>query len=558
MGEKANGGMPPPICTISAEGRTRERAVHFQQPRTETGADIAGRIKSILETRRLALYQVSQLCEAAYGRRSPYRLPHNLYYRLRLGTFSPNLYQLFALSRISGYRLEDWLRVLGFDLEGIPRLQVLIPTKRTVLLDSSVGNPDSWVPWFRDRVHSTVIPPIAPLSQLLAVGPPVKQCSLIGMQGQRFLYAKVGSEDALAFPDLLPGSIVRIDSKRHGTVADQIGIGSQRLYLVDHGRGLACCRLIAAGGNRILTVSTHLPYAQIEFELDREAQILGVADLEIRPLGDFEPPRVPKNLANRWKPKRLIPCNIPLSRLLETARIKAGLSLRDASALTGQIATMLRDKLYFMSASSLSAYEASDMLPHHIQKVISLCVVYAIPFHALLNTAGIPAASAGRESIPERFMPSTRSALPDTNIEPQELDKRGFLGELLHRSEEVPVFLRGVIADICGLTSPSLRSFFWIGGIRSPLHPYLANGLLVSINRHRQRPIDSRSRAPWQQLLYVVLKRDGNYVCGPCGLENGDLVMHPDAAHVEFREQFRNRSDAEVVGQATAIARRLL
>jgi hypothetical protein len=35
------------------------------------------------------------------------------------------------------------------------------------------------------------------------------------------------------------------------------------------------------------------------------------------------------------------------------------------------------------------------------------------------------------------------------------------------------------------------------------------------------------------------------------------LVMHPDTGHLELREEFRNHRDAEVVGQVSAIVRRL-
>ncbi len=529
------------------------------QPKSETGAEIAERIKSILDTRHLTLYQVSQKLEATYGHASPYSLPHNLYYGLKLGTFSPSLYQLFALSRISDYRMADWLHVFEFDLEEIPLLQVLLPTKRTILLDSTLGNPNSWVPWFRDKSHDAIIPPVAPLSQLLEVGPPLRQRSLLRMNTQRFLYAKVGSEDAIGFPDLLPGSIVRVDTRLSGTISEATRIRSNRLFLVEHGKGLSCCRLLSAGENRILTVSTHVPYAQIEFELPREARVLGIADLEIRPLTRVAQPEVPKELAKRWKPVRLLRGSASLSHLLGAARLKTGLSLREASALSRQIASIYDDEQYFMSPSSLSDYEARDTPPRHIQKVITLCLLYAVPFHTVLNTVGVPAEKAGHEPIPDRFLPTLHLALLDeTRVEPKERYDQGFLGQLLHRCEEVPVFLRGAIAKLCGVTAPSLRSLFWIGGIRSPLHPYLANGLLVSVDRHRQKPIDSRSRPPWQQSLYIVLKRDGTYLCGPCGIENDNLVMHPDAEHLVLREQFRNRRDAEVVGQVTAIARCLV
>src|SRR6266851_5349049 len=98
----------------------------------------------------------------------------------------------------------------------------------------------------------------------------------------------------------------------------------------------------------------------------------------------------------------------------------------------------------------------------------------------------------------------------------------------------------------------------WIGEIRTPLHPYLAHALLVSVDRHKKRPVDSRWKPDWEQSLYVVLKRDGTYLCGPCGIENGTLVIHPDSEHSGSREIFRNLRDAEIIGQITAIARRLV
>jgi len=80
------------------------------------------RVKAILARKSLTLYQVSQKTRVLYGRLSPYFIPHNLYYDLGLGTYSPSLHQLFALSSISDYRFNDWLRVFGFHPDDIAAL----------------------------------------------------------------------------------------------------------------------------------------------------------------------------------------------------------------------------------------------------------------------------------------------------------------------------------------------------------------------------------------------------------------------------------------------------
>src|SRR5208282_2190493 len=129
------------------------------------------------------------------GRSSPYFLPHTLYHEFRLGTFSPSLHQVFALSQISCYRFSNWLRVLGCDLEDIPRLQVLLPAKRTMLLDSSLVDPDAWIPWLRNRTRGASVPPISPLAQLLEFTPPRRLRFLSELTNRGFLYARIGHQD---------------------------------------------------------------------------------------------------------------------------------------------------------------------------------------------------------------------------------------------------------------------------------------------------------------------------------------------------------------------------
>ncbi len=177
-----------------------------------TSSALAGKkVQAILENKKLTLYQVSRQSAELYGRSSPFFLPHNLYYDVRGGSFRPSIYQMSGLSRISGYRVADWLRVFGYNLEDITRLQILLPSKRTVVLDTSLTDLNEWIPWLDNRPDGVSMPSIAPLAKLVKAAPAQRISSLKGPLAPRFLYAKVGTEDALAFPDLLPGSIVRVN-----------------------------------------------------------------------------------------------------------------------------------------------------------------------------------------------------------------------------------------------------------------------------------------------------------------------------------------------------------
>lgn len=517
------------------------------QNRSPQSVDLADRVKSIIESKGLSLHTVSQRSEIVFGHPSFYFVPHNFYYELRLGTFSPSLHQLFALSKISNYRFFDWLHVFGLDLEQIPSLQILLPNKRTILLESSLNDPCSWVRWFQNKAEKKTFAAVAPLSQFLQPAPAVRQRSLLEASRPNFLYAKVGREDAFAFPDLLPGSIVRANK----ALTDK---SSDHLFLLEHSKGICCARLLRKN-EQITVVSTHLPYAEIRLHLHREAKILGVIDLEIRRLAHNESPVVPTEFAKRWNPELVGRTARTISWFLRSARAKAGLALREASELSRQMANLLNDDRYFLSASSLSGYEAGEAIPKHFQKAIALCVSYAVPIRTFLGVIGISAENAGSDPIPDRFMIRPEPATADTGG--HELEHEGFLGELMSRVGDLPLFLRHSINELSGLPSSSLHTAFWVGGISNPLHPYLSNALLISIDRHKKLPVDSTTRPPWQQLFYLVIKRDGNYLVGPCGLEDGALVMHPDTEHLNLREEFRNLRDAEVVGQVRALVRKL-
>lgn len=525
-------------------------------PGATSTVDFAERLHAILATKNLTLYQVSQKSESQYGRSSPYFLPHNLYYDLRTGTFSPGIYQLSLLSRISNYLLNDWLSAFGFNVEDVPRLQVLLPSNRTVLLNSSLDDPHAWIPWLENKAGNAPAPPIAPLAELLEFTHHRRLDSMSEFGAKDFLYSKIGREDALAFPDLLPGSIVRVSpTLGNDLIPRRDGTTSNRIFLIEHSKGLCCCRLRVMGDSLIVPVSSQLAYAQIDFQLPQEARVIGVADLEIRPLVKSEQPEVPKELAKHWRPRTLAQ-ETKLGQLLRSSRTKMNLSLREASLMSRRIVALLGDERYFVSPSSLSDYEVLDMPPRHFHKSITLCSVYGLQFPSFLKTIGIEPEKLGKESMPDRFV--GRALFQDRLSGDEEPSHGGFLGELLTECAEVPFFLRHSMEAISGLPAVSLDDCFWVGGERNPLHPYLIDALVVVVNRRKRKPVHFRSRPLWQQPLYVILKRDGTYLCACCGIENGSLVVHPYSQQLYRPTQLRYHDDAEIVGQVVTIARKLV
>jgi transcriptional regulator with XRE-family HTH domain len=529
------------------------------KPNSARGTNLAERVRSILALKHLTLSQVSKMSAARFSRSSPYFLPHTLYHQFRLGTFSPSLHQVFVLGQVSGYRFSDWLRVLGCDLEDIPRLQVLLPSKRTMLLDSSLVDPDAWIPWLRDRtVRGASIPPIAPLAQLLEVASSRRLRSLSENGDRGFLYARIGRQDALAFPDLIPGSIVRVNPRfSNGRIPKTNGATSTQIFLIEHNKGIFCCRLRVVERNIIVPIGTSLSYSQVELRVPREARIIGVVDLEIRPMLQSEQPEVPRDLGKHWKPQPLVTAQ-KLGQLLRASRTKLHLSLREVARMSRTIAGLLGDERYFISPSSLCDYELFNTPPRHFHKAITLCSLYGLQFHVFLKAIGITLAEAGTEPMPDRFV---RRILDAESVERSDHNDTpggsGFLQRIVERCDEVPFFLRRSLGPLSGLEGPSLDDFFWIGGEYDVLHPCLANGLFALLNRREKRPIHFTAKPPWQQPVYVILMRNGTYLCACCGIENGTLIIHPYSQQFRRSEHLRYHQDAEMIGRIVTVARRL-
>ena len=299
--------------------------MHFQTKPRSNG-ELAKRVKSILDSKNLTLHYVSQRSAVLFGRSSPYFLPHNLYYDLRRGTFSPSLFQLFTLSRISNYKLTDWLQVFGFQVESIPRLQIQLSSARTILLDSSLDDPNSRVPWLRDSWGGIPAPPVVPLSQVLEWTKPLRLGAFTDLRHKGFLYAKIGYQDALAFPELLAGSIVRIKPRITDELLREInGEISKRIFLVEHGNGLLCSHIRTTGNGRIAIVSTQLPYAQVEFKVPEEARLAGVADVEVRNVQTPRQPRLAEDLAQVRSPESIYSAQPKLGSLLSFPSFQSSL-----------------------------------------------------------------------------------------------------------------------------------------------------------------------------------------------------------------------------------------
>jgi hypothetical protein len=350
-------------------------------------------IRNILSQSGYTVTQLSAATRRRYGIRSPYFIPATFLYQLKSGV-TPHICQVVALSESTGYRFVDWLRMCGFDLRHIPRLQMRLHPERTVLVTPA-----------EDGIESLLRKPA--LSYDVDWNSPGGSRLEWGSGDRRYLFAKIGARDALVYPGLLPGSIVRIDRAYAHRIRglDQVSTG-HLLWLVEQPTGLTCSRVRWIDDRQIVLLPTRPPWGSWPLRLPTEARILGVVDTDLRLLKRIQPqPRAVAMYPGQLFPLHCSPLHyredrMKFSELLRVSRGRTGLTFRAAHRLTRTIALLLGNHDYGIALGLLSDYEAMGKLPRHIAKILSLCIIYCMDILELMESAGVRVDDSAKLSLP--------------------------------------------------------------------------------------------------------------------------------------------------------------
>lgn len=518
-------------------------------------ADTAEITRFILAGRGFSLAEISRQSRIHFARNPLFRIPPNFYEALRRASFSPSAHQIYALSVLTGYRLADWMSVFGFSFDEAARFQASWPRYQTAELDARVYDRTAEVSWFEEVQVASLGIELTPLSQWLfgkTVRRPVNSLSK-RMGGRSFRYLKIGSRDAYAFPDLLPGSIVRINSRiPSGQLLGEDD--ANRILAIEHPDGIYCGRVRRLRQRRVVLCSGQLPYAPVELTVGTDARILGYIDMEIRHAESLEAPEVQASWGRSGTSRTLKAETRPghLGELIRRARIRSGLSFREASERTGEIARTLQHPNYFCAPGALSDMEARNVLPRHIHKLISLSAIYCVPVGELTDFAGLRFDEAGQEAMPTQWNNRTRHDAAETTQLPSP-----FLKTVEDEFDEIPFFLGKAVSSIVGLPNVSPRDLFWAGATGNVVHPYLKGAAFLAVNRKSKTPAPSLTSPVWAQPLYILELRDGKRLCGACSLQEGTLLVRPCTTVSGDLLRLRHRVDAEVLGKVVVIVRRL-
>lgn len=529
------------------------------EPINTKAASISRRLKAFLRSLGMTVYQISQMTSRPpFGRGTRAYIRDAFYAEIESGQ-TPDIHQLAALAKLTGYRLVDWLALFGYHVDDILRLQLGLHTEHTVVFPGTIYDPLVLSPWIRqldaradlDRTQSlvNVIDAMtqAPLGVLDQLNP------------RHFLYARIGRRDDMLRPRLVAGSIIRVDPTR--TTVEPPG-GPRCMYLVQHLGGLSCCYVEFQDDRHVILVPDEVSPRVMRCRLGTEAVILGAIDLELRQLqtilpNSSKPPREERHNGNVRLADPTTERRDSAGVYARTMRERIGVSFREAQTMTLRIAEYFDDERYKIALGSLSDTETCDGLPRHISKIFSLCIVYCMDLWQYLRAGGVPVDELNGLAIPREFLEDEGATVDNAQVMPvlPGPDQNQATEFLIQKLDEVPFFLLRSVGSIIRQEQLSIDDVY-IWGSREPvLHPVLNGALLLFVNRRQRRVPDARSHLSLEERpLFLIRTPDKRYQAGMCAVDEGTMLVRPHSTCRMPVLAYAAR-DVVVIGRISAVLR---
>jgi transcriptional regulator with XRE-family HTH domain len=245
---------------------------------------------------------------------------------------------------------------------------------------------------------------------------------------------------------------------------------------------------------------------------------------------------------------------------LKELRNRLGITTRDVEEYSRKIAQGEENDNFYISNAWLTQIENTDSVPG-IHKLFSLSVIYRTNFSDLLSIFGVNLSGILKYelSTPLQKTHLTKFETPDTHRKvsfPVRFDPGFSVEKSCLISRMVEVWGEVPIPVIQALDfRHSLYGF--IGLSDFTLYPLLRPGSFVQIDDE----LDEVQPGPWKSELerpiYFIELRDG-YACSWCELHGNQLILVPHPLSPCSIRQFACPDDAEIVGQVTAVAMRIV
>jgi transcriptional regulator with XRE-family HTH domain len=248
------------------------------------------------------------------------------------------------------------------------------------------------------------------------------------------------------------------------------------------------------------------------------------------------------------------------SEQLKDIRSRLGITTREVADFSSKIAQAEGNPEFHISNAWLTQVENSDSVPS-IFKLYSLSSIYRIKFTDLLLLYGVDLEhlTGNQLAAPlphthltnlEVYDPQRTVSFPIRFDPSFNVSSTNLLSRLVEAWGEVPIALIQHLDIRHGL-------YGYIGLQDLTLHPLVRPGSFVRIDPRVRKVQPMRWRTEFDRPIYFVELRDG-YACSWCELQDGHLLLLPHPLSPRAVRRFANGTDAEIVGQVTAVAMTLV
>lgn len=245
---------------------------------------------------------------------------------------------------------------------------------------------------------------------------------------------------------------------------------------------------------------------------------------------------------------------------LRELRSRLGITTRDVEEFSRAIAEDRHNEEFYISNAWLTQLENKNSIPS-IYKLYSLSVVYRARFSDLLKVFGIDLNDTPKYQL---ALPLEKTHLISfEEVEqsqavtfPVRFDKSFDLGSTSLISRMVEVWGEVPVAMLQQLDVRRCQ-YGYIGTDDFMMFPLLRPGSFVQIENSPTRLQSSQWRSELDRPVYFIELRDG-YACSWCEMRGSQLTLIPHPLSGCTIRQFAYPAEAEIVGQVTGVAMRLV
>jgi transcriptional regulator with XRE-family HTH domain len=245
---------------------------------------------------------------------------------------------------------------------------------------------------------------------------------------------------------------------------------------------------------------------------------------------------------------------------LRELRSLIGITTREVAEQSQKIAEAEGNPEYFVSNAWLTQLENTDSVPS-IFKLFSLSVIYRIKFTDLLLLFGMDLEKIEKHRIALPPQDTSRATIEIYDSErivtfPVRFDPGFGVNTTNLLSRMVEVWGEIPISMIQHLDMRN-HHYGYIGLQDFTLHPLLRPGSFVQIDEGVRKIRPGKWRTEYDRPIYFVELHDG-YACGWCELNRNELLVLPHPLSPCSVKQYAYGTEAEIVGQVTGVAMRLV